>query len=47
MGQLGSFLLKAVEMSDLEQRLADIKARLGDKVQAPIRNVVATDTQED
>ena len=47
MGQLGSFLLKAVEMSDLEQRLADIEARLGDKVQAPIRNVVATDTQED
>jgi hypothetical protein len=47
MGQLGSFPSKAVEMSDLEQRLADIEARLGDKVQAPIRNVVATDTQED
>jgi hypothetical protein len=28
LGQLGSFLLKAVETSDFERRLADIEARL-------------------
>jgi len=40
MGQLGSYLLKAVEVSDLENRLTQLERNLTLQQQPPLRNGV-------